>query len=456
MRNFAPIYVQIMRFTLRGILVYTVCITLALSCGSARKTTSVATSTRPKPKLAVPKLPEQQAVGGKFTPSVNDVYLFNLLKDQNSLAQIIQDPAKYRLQIIYTVIDRDAVNQPKFTTYTFRTHAGEYFYPAQTVMLPTALSALHKLTNLKTEGLTEQTTMIVDAGADWQVPAYNDPTSADGRPTMGGFVRQALSNGSDAAANSLYAFTTQQYLNELLEAQGFDSTYIVERNGVFNSADENAKSNPVYFINNGGQKIYSQPMIFNRVKWPARNDFAGKAYYSNGKLIQAPMMFSYKNKLSLAALQRSLQNVIFPGGSSLPYFNISDAQRNIVLQSMYNNSSVISDAATAKSASIAINPLYTGVVNLPGVNNIITYGTGGAGYGQYTCTSYFADAAKGVEFLLGATIYCNPDDIINNSTYNYTTFGSRFFKDLATVFYTKELQRRKEYLPNFSSVNINN
>lgn len=63
---------------------------------------------------------------------------------------VTEDPARYRVQIIYTQIDRDEANRPTFRTFRYRVDPDEYFYPASTVKLPTAILVLEKLNDLGT------------------------------------------------------------------------------------------------------------------------------------------------------------------------------------------------------------------------------------------------------------------------------------------------------------------
>lgn len=72
----------------------------------------------------------------------------------------MQNVEQHRVQIIYTQIDRDAENRPTFTSFTYRVDPAEYFYPASTVKLPTALLALEKLQRLSIDGLGRDTAML--------------------------------------------------------------------------------------------------------------------------------------------------------------------------------------------------------------------------------------------------------------------------------------------------------
>ena len=67
-----------------------------------------------------------------------------ILSLENDFPSIVSDPGKHRLQVLYTQIDRDENNYPKFTTHKFRLRPREYFYPASTTKFPIAVLALEK------------------------------------------------------------------------------------------------------------------------------------------------------------------------------------------------------------------------------------------------------------------------------------------------------------------------
>src|ERR1700752_3223453 len=60
-------------------------------------------------------------------------------------SDILRNRDSFRVQVIYTQIDRDKNNRPTFTNYYFNVDPAQYYYPASTVKLPTALLALEKI-----------------------------------------------------------------------------------------------------------------------------------------------------------------------------------------------------------------------------------------------------------------------------------------------------------------------
>ena len=70
-------------------------------------------------------------------PVVNEALISQLLLKYKSRfnSDIINNPSKYNLQILYTEINRDKANVPSFTSYKYNVDAKRYFYPASSVKL---------------------------------------------------------------------------------------------------------------------------------------------------------------------------------------------------------------------------------------------------------------------------------------------------------------------------------
>ena len=75
-----------------------------------------------------------------------------MLTKPDQFKQIIDQKDSLRVQIIYTKIDRDKHNKPKFTDYTFNLNNNTYFYPASTVKMPIAFFSSRKIEQLKYNG----------------------------------------------------------------------------------------------------------------------------------------------------------------------------------------------------------------------------------------------------------------------------------------------------------------
>ena len=61
---------------------------------------------------------------------------------ESKFSDVVRNPKKHKLQILYTQIDREGANEPIFKTYSFGLDTNDYFYPASAIKLPIAVLAL--------------------------------------------------------------------------------------------------------------------------------------------------------------------------------------------------------------------------------------------------------------------------------------------------------------------------
>src|SRR5574343_405404 len=67
-------------------------------------------------------------------------------------AEILNNPVKYKIQFIYTQINRDEKNIPSFKTYKAFSNS-RYFYPSSTVKLPVTVATLIKIEEFTSKGI---------------------------------------------------------------------------------------------------------------------------------------------------------------------------------------------------------------------------------------------------------------------------------------------------------------
>jgi hypothetical protein len=124
-------------------------------------------------------------------PAQQDTMVEELLKKYPAYFDTILARREiYGVQIIYTQIDRDKNNNPELTDHYYNVNPKKYFYPASTVKLPVALLSLQKLNELNITGLDKYSTMITNAGYSGQTDVFNDPTTADGRPSIAHYIKK--------------------------------------------------------------------------------------------------------------------------------------------------------------------------------------------------------------------------------------------------------------------------
>lgn len=423
-------------------------------------------SCSPAKKVQVPSAPVikttavAQSVPSPVVPdgTINDLFMENILNQYPQyFSEILKNRKEWNVQVIYTEVDRNASNQPSLKNHYFNVNSRDYFYPASTVKLPVAALALEKLKGLKNNKVGRYTTMLTGASYDSQTEVFNDPTSSDGRPTIAQYIKKIFLVSDNDAFNRLYEFLGQEYLNDQLRKKGYSNAQVLHRLNIFLTEDQNRHTNPVTFVDEFNVPVLELPMQFNQQKYAQRQDTLGKGYYRSGKLIEGPMDFSRKNKISLEDLHNILRSLIFP--SSVPgrqRFNLRPEDYRFLHQYMSQFPSETLYPAYDRKAhrdAYAKFVLYGGVGDsLP--KNVRIFNKVGDAYGHALDVAYVVDFDNNIEFFLSAVIYANKDGILNDDKYDYDTVAFPFLANLGKVFYEYDLKRARKNVPDLEAFKI--
>jgi len=367
---------------------------------------------------------------------------------------IIKNRKERNVQIIYTQIDRDKKNHPTFTDHYFNVNQDNYFYPASTVKFPVAVLALQRLNELKIKGLDKYTTMITEANGIGQTTVYNDPTTADGRPTIAHYIKKILLVSDNDAFNRLYEFLGQEYINNSLHKMGYDDAQIIHRLEINLSEQQNRQTNLVKFIDRRSNIIYEQQVADSKLVYANRNTKMGRGYIKDDKLVHEPFDFSTKNRLSLQDLHDILRAVMFPAETPVEKrFNLTGDDYTFLYKymSMYPRESKFPHYDSTQYNDNHVKFLLYGAEPAKPDKDVRTFNKEGDAYGFLIDAAYIVDFKNKVEFLLTATIYCNSDGIFNDDKYDYDTIGFPFLKNLGKVVYEYELKRKRVNSPDLSS-----
>jgi hypothetical protein len=436
-----------MKITLISCIAIMLCL---LACNPSKKIT-VANAEHIVHDSASVSLP---IIAGKTSP-----FLINLLNEYPQFFDSILKNKDHNVQIIYTKIDRGRNGNPKLTDYFYGVNEDEYFYPASTVKLPVAILALQKLNELNIQGLNRKTTMITETAFDKQTAAYNDPNSADGRPTIENYIKKIFLVSDNDAFNRLYEFLGQEYINNRLHKMGFDDVQLIHRLSIAMNEEQNRNTNPVKFYDENSKLIYEKPAERSNLVYEQRNTKKGIGYFSSDKLINEPFDFSLKNKIGLESLHGILESVLFPGAvSKKQRFNLTDEDYRFLYKYM------------SMQPAESRYPVYDSVHYPENYGKFILTGSEkikaddwdirifnkiGEAYGYLTDVAYIVDFKNNIEFMVTATISCNSDGIYNDDTYDYDSVGLPFLKNLGQVIYQYELKRERKISPDLSSFKFN-
>ncbi len=386
-----------------------------------------------------------------------DAFLEQMLAaNPQYFSQVLANKNQWNVQVIYTQIDRGANGIPALKNYYFNVNPANYFYPASTVKFPVSLLALQRLNELKDKGIDKNSTMITEAATPLQTAVYNDPTTPDGKPSIAHYIKKIMMVSDNDAYNRLYEFLGQDYINNELHKRGYEDVQLLHRLSISLPYDENRKTNPVKFLDAAGNVMYEQQMQTAGASYVKRNDSMGTGYMQGSQLVNGPMDFSLKNRISLEDMHNIMVSLVFPNKvPAKQRFNLTDADREFLFKYMsqlptestfpqYSDDTAKYNAAGGKYFIFGGEEKGTYPKHLRIFNK-----TGGA-YGQLLDIAYVVDYATKVEFFLSAVIYCNSDGILNDDKYDYDSIGRPFLKNLGQVIYDYELHRTKKHLPDFT------
>jgi Beta-lactamase enzyme family len=370
---------------------------------------------------------------------------------QDSIAKkVLSSPNAFRLQLVYTQIDRDQNGIPRFTNHTLYADAENYFNPASMVKMPLAFLAMEKLHELNQSGVNKFTSMQFDSNYQRQVAMYADSSAQNKKPSIAHFIKRAFLISENDPYNRLYQFVGQGPTNQKLLAKGYSSTKIT-RQFMGYTEDQNRHTNGIHFMNEKGLPILKLDPQYNKDSFQfGQPILIGNAHWnSKDEVVKGPFDFTRHNNISLIDMQKMLQSVLFP--ASVPEqnrFNMSEADRLFLLQYL---SQYPSETDYPKYDSTHFYDSYVkfffqdSTHSMP--KHIRVFNKVGWAYGFLTDVSYVLDTKNNIDYMLSATIYVNSDGVVNDSKYDEATVGFPFLNTIGTAFYQYDLERPRKFKP---------
>jgi hypothetical protein len=377
--------------------------------------------------LAAPG-PKRQKKKTKPTPNlIKELMMLN--KEDYSL--FLKYPGRYKLQIIYTQINRDSLQNPHFVVHQYNVSDEKYFYPASLVKLPVSLLALEKLNTLKLDSLNEKTTMVTLADGGCQYATLSDSSSCSGLPSLQHYIKKMMLVSDNQAFSRVYEFLGQDYIHEQLGMKGFSKSRITHRFDGWCSVGENKCSNPILFYSNSGRMIYDQAKKCSQRTWkhPLKKVVVGKAHIVNGKKVKRGKNFTNMNFIPLNEIDVMLKSIVMPvAGAHVKEFNLTPEQRKMMLAylSMFPRESDCPKYDTTRFEDSHKKYFLLGDIHgITQNDSIRIFNVVGMSYGFLSDCAYIVDFKNNLEFFLSAAIYVNKNEVINDGNYEYKSLGFR-------------------------------
>lgn len=387
----------------------------------------------------------------KSKPAPNLIKELMLLNKQD-YAQLLKNPSRYQLQIIYTQVNRDSLNRPSFTEHRYNVSDKTYFYPASLVKLPVALLALEKINKLNLDSLNENSSMITLADGGCQYATLRDSTSCNGLPSLRNYIKRMMLVSDNHSFSRVYEFLGQDYIQEQLAFKGHVQSRIVHRFDAWCNAAENKCTNPILFYSEGGRMIYDQSKkcAQRSYRHPLKKVVVGKANYVNGKKLRRGKNFTGMNFLPLKEIDEILKSVVMPEAvEEKKRYLITQGQREMMLAylSMFPKESICPAYDTSRFEDS--HKKYFLLGNIHGItqnDSIRIFNVVGMSYGFLSDCAYIVDLKNNIEFFLSAAIYVNKNQVMNDGNYEYKSIGFPFFANFGKLIYDYERSRKRTFM----------
>lgn len=362
---------------------------------------------------------------------------------------ILENPNKYKLQIIYTQINRDAENKPTFRNYKFHSNK-TYFYPASTIKLPVTMAALTKLNSIREKGVSLESPMLTDSAFFCQKKVFKDTTAPSGYPSLATYIKKMWLVSDNWSCSRVYELIGCDYLHKTLEENGFKNVRINNRLDGACPGDTAKVTPPVCFLNSNKDTIYKQGLMFSTYNkpHPIEKSLAGKTHRdANGKKRPGPKDFSKHNYFALNDLHEMMRKLVFnPYLKPAEQWPMDNNDRLFVLKEagkMPKESEYPKYDKKEYYDSYKKYFIYGSAVATINSDSIRVFNIVGRAYGFLIDCAYIVDFKNHLELMLTASVFVNERRDIGGGRYEYEVLGLPFLRDLSLSIYSYEKGRHR-------------
>jgi hypothetical protein len=389
------------------------------------------------------------------TSLTEDPWLTELLATNRDIARLMKDPARYRLQVLVTVIapkrstarsrsspggaegapmaarsrsSPGGAEGPRTSTHGYRVDV-EYVYPASAIKTFASVAALRKLAALRREGhavgLDTPVAFCVGEGRSRRCKTKDASNLEGGVITIGHEIRKMQLVSNNFSFNRLYELVGHRELNEDLWALGFSSLRMHHR--LYTGTDPlEQRTTP---------RVELRPAKGKRVVVPARvSDLElppteapelrlGVAYIDDatGSRVDEPMDFADKNSVSVQDLHRLMLALARPDLPGVPELGLDPDDREFLLRAMTEDplESANPVYTDEHDSGLRYHTMIKGMLRVMALERILYVGKAGKAYGFHLDNAYVEDEKSGRAMAVTVVGYANANGVLNDNAYEY-------------------------------------
>jgi hypothetical protein len=387
-----------------------------------------------------------------FSACRNSRTLVGLMKKVPATKQVMRNKDEFRLQVIYTQIDRDKNQVPHFTYYRFNVNDELYFWPASTVKLVSSALALQEFHTPEMAAVNYRSALKAIANGPCQTDEFIDSSAENFKPCIAQYIRRMLLVSDNDAYNRVFDFVGQDRYQEEMRSRGYEKARVIQRFNAACTPEFNRLHNKFYlYTDDTMRQVLHEAKTSAVYTNPVQDVSVGKGYWNSfDSLVREPKQFRYNNNFPLEDLNQVLISLMLPEGvDPKKRFNLTDTDYFFLRKylCMYPYESRYPKYDTSYFPLIKKYLMYGGNKSMAPDSDIRIFNIVGQAYGFMTDAAYIVDFRNNTEFFLTATLYANKDGVLNDNRYEYSTVSFPFMFYLGNEVYHHELKRKRKVTP---------
>jgi hypothetical protein len=373
--------------------------------------------------------------------AVDDGWLDDLLEaNPDKFGTLLADPAKYRWQILVTLVTPDEGGAPTLEDHGFREGA-EFIYPASSIKTFASVVALRKLQELRASGhpVTVDTPLALCKGSSTRCRSTVDDTNVEGGTiTLGHEIRKMQLVSDNRSFNRLYNFIGHREFNEAVWALGFPEVRIHHR--MFDTDDPAVRrATPGMELRPAGARPVVVPHRRSDLELPPTNAprlAVGTAYLGDGKeRVGEPMSFAEKNYASIRDLHRLTMSLVMPGAPGTVDLGLTEEHRRFLLDAMTEDPHASSNPVYTEPShsGLRYKTMIRGMMRVLPLSRIQYTGKPGRAFGFHLDSAYIEDTKTHKAMFVTTVVYANENGVLNDNEYQHDEITRPYLKDLGEV-----------------------
>ena len=360
--------------------------------------------------------------------------LLSILSGKDELVDdVLSNREQYRLQLVYTPV----LSPEGRLGETLNLTTGDYFYPASTVKLPTALLALEKLKRL---GLSADHVLKLNSDVDCGSSTFVE-LSQRRDISFKEMISELLVVSDNNYYNSLYHFLSPAEINKRLMEKGYVDSKIYR---AFTGCEvsEHLTCNSYTINDSRGNSVYEDSIcVLPSIDFEQRYSFdasllIGKKHENKeGVIVDGPFDFNYNLEIPLTELHNMLMRLVFPNQFPLSErWDIHETDRLFLLKLLGMYPRELKNPKyknRERYPDLIYKYLMIGEGNPKAIRTISKIGLS---YG-FTTETAFVIGADGKGYFLSVSMYTNANDVVNDGKYEYNELARPFLSRIGKILF---------------------